>query len=105
MKQICELGVARSTPLNKKNEWKDIFVTKMENNIVFFQDLFHIISKIRTRLLETSSPMNIGSHKISLATLRVRLRSLHGEYFNLNNFLNLVFDKRSSRLKKLCKTI
>lgn len=53
------------------HEWKDLFYADLQTDFVVFQDLFHIISKIRTRLLETSCPMKIGKFKISLATLRV----------------------------------
>lgn len=56
---------------DKFEDWKGLFFAILSNDISSLQDLFHIISKIRTRLLETSCPMRIGSYKISLATLRV----------------------------------
>lgn len=54
-------------------EWKPFFFAKLDNDMACLQDLFHIISKMRTRLLETSCPMRIGNFKISLTTLRVSI--------------------------------
>lgn len=51
--------------------WKELYFANLEHDYICFQDHFHIISKIRTRLLETSCPMRIGQYKISLASLRV----------------------------------
>lgn len=48
----------------------DIFVCSLSTICIFFQDISHIISKLRTRLLETSVPMRVGNFKISLATLK-----------------------------------
>lgn len=64
MKIFSGLGVSSG--------WSEYFSAKIKAGVICFQDLFHIISKIRTRLLETSSPMRIGAFKVSLGTLRVR---------------------------------
>lgn len=63
-------------------EWNNLFYGKLDVNFVCFQDLFHIISKMRTRLLETSWPMRIGHFKISLGTLRVII-------LNISSVLNV----------------
>lgn len=68
-------------------KWKGLFFAKITNDMFCLQDLFHIISKIRTRLLETSCPMRIGNHKISLTTLRVNFSTA----LTISDMINIFF--------------
>lgn len=69
MKVFSKLGSVLED--NQFEKWKGLFFADITSDMFCLQDLFHIISKMRTRLLETSCPMRIGNHKISLTTLRV----------------------------------
>lgn len=73
MKISCGLGELKHD--SALTAWDGLFSAKLDVDFVCFQDLYHIISKMRTRLLETSSPMKIGKYKISLTTLRVSFAS------------------------------
>lgn len=84
MRIESHLGKKMSDPTFQA--WNDIFYAQIDNSVSYIQDLFHIISKIRARLLETSAPMRIGRHKISLTTLRVCVF-----LFNQLFFYSLIF--------------
>lgn len=53
--------------------WEDMFFASMDVKEVAFQDVCHIISKLRNKLLETFYPMKIGTKRVSLEALRVSL--------------------------------
>ena len=72
MKIIVGLGLQNDEQIQK---WQSIYFScLLEVPFLVMQDWMHILSKLRTRLVDSSHPMCIGNFMISIGSLRVSLK-------------------------------
>lgn len=72
MRKISNLG----QPLDEQNTefilWKDFFFANPSPEMIVFQDHYHVLTKFRNRLLDTSRPLRLGHQMITIASLKVK---------------------------------